>query len=210
MESEVLELLKKSKAIIDGSHFVGTSGKHLDKYINKDALYIHPELVSRMGELFALKNKDLDIEIVAGPALGGIILSQWTAYHLSILKGREILSVYTEKTSENDQIFKRGYDKLVKGSRVLVVEDLVTTGGSVKKVVNSVRGAGGNVISVCIMANRDPEFVNTESIGAPLSWLSVIKAKSWDEKDCPLCKQNVPVNTTVGHGIKFLEGKGKI
>lgn len=209
MEAEVLELLKKSNAIIDGSHFVGTSGRHINKYINKDALYIHTQMASRIGELFALKNKDLDIDVVAAPALGGIILSQWAAYHLSRLKGHEILSIYTEKTPDNNQVFKRDYDKLVKGKNVLIVEDLVTTGGSVKKVVRSVREAGGNVIRVCIMANRDPEFVNSETVGAPLSWLSIIKAESWDEKDCPMCKQNVPINTTVGHGKKYLEEKNK-
>ena len=210
MDNEVLELLKKTKAILTDSHFVGTSGRHMPSYINKDALYPHVMEVSRMGELFAEKNKDLPIDVVAAPALGGIILSTWTAYHLSKLKNKEILGIYTEKTSDGDQIFTRGYDKLVKGKNVLVIEDLTTTGGSVKKVIHSVRETGGNVVGVCVMVNRDPELVNSETIGAPFSSLAVLEFPSWDEKDCPLCKQNVPINTEVGHGKKFLEEKVKL
>jgi orotate phosphoribosyltransferase len=207
---EALDLLRKTKAILTDGHFVGTSGKHLSIYINKDALYPHTAETSRMGELFAEKNKDFDVDVVAGPALGGIILSTWTAYHLSQMKKKEILGVYTEKDADKNQVFTRGYDQLVKGKKVLVIEDLTTTGGSVKKVVDSVRNAGGEVVQVCVMVNRDPKNVNSESIGAPFSSLTVLKAESWDEADCPLCKQDVPVDTTVGHGKKYLEEKKKL
>ena len=119
----------------------------------------------------------------------------------------EILGVYTEKTPDKDQIFTRGYDKLITGKNVLVIEDLTTTGGSVKKVVDSVKKVGGKVVSVCVMVNRDPKLVTSETIGAPFSSLAVLEVPSWEEKDCPLCKENVPVNTEVGHGKKFLEAK---
>lgn len=65
-----------------------------------------------------------DIEAVVGPSLGGIILSQWTAYHLSELTGRDVLGIYTEKNEAKDQILTRGYDALVHGKRVLVIEDM--------------------------------------------------------------------------------------
>ncbi|HVA96655.1 MAG TPA: phosphoribosyltransferase family protein [Candidatus Acidoferrales bacterium] len=209
MNDEVIELLKKTNAIYTDSHFVGTSGRHMAVYINKDALYPHTAETSRIGELFAIKNKKFDIDVVAGPALGGIILSTWTAYHLSQLKKKEILGVYTEKDAEKNQIFTRGYDKLVKGKNVLIIEDLTTTGGSVKKVVNSVNAAGGKVVQVCVMVNRDPENITSETIGAPFSSLAVLKAESWDEKNCPLCKKNIPVDTRVGHGKKYLAEKAK-
>jgi orotate phosphoribosyltransferase len=207
MNDEAIKLLKQTNALLMDSHFVGTSGRHMAVYINKDALYPHTEQTSQMGELFALKNQNLDIDVVAAPALGGIILSTWTAYHLSKLKKKEILGVYTEKNAEKDQVFTRGYDKLIKGKNVLVIEDLTTTGGSVQKVVNSVKNAGGKVVQVCVMVNRDPKLVTSKTIGAPFSSLAVLKAESWEEKDCPLCKKNVPVDTTVGHGKQFLEGK---
>ena len=87
--------------------------------------------------------------------------------------------------------------------------DLTTTGGSVKKVVDSVRAVGGNVVAVCVMFNRDPDNITSETIGAPFSSLAVIKAESWNEADCPLCKKGIPINTTVGHGKKYLEEKAK-
>jgi orotate phosphoribosyltransferase len=209
MDNEALALLKQTKAVLADGHFVGTSGRHMALYINKDALYPHTAEVSRMGELFAEKNKDLDIDVVVAPALGGIVLSTWTAYHLSKLKGKEILGIYTEKDAEKNQVFTRGYDKLVAGKNVLVIEDLAQTGGSVKKVVNSVKAIGGKVMAVCVMVNKDPENITSELVGAPLRWLAELKTESWAPDDCPLCKDNIPVNTNVGHGKKFLESKTK-
>jgi orotate phosphoribosyltransferase len=209
MNDEVIEILKNTQAIIADSHFVGTSGRHFAAYINKDALYPHTKETSRIGELFAEKYKDFDIDVVVGPALGGIILSTWTAYHLSKLKNKEVLGVYTEKDLDKNQVFTRGYDKLVDEKNVLVVEDLTTTGGSVKKVVDSVRGAGGNVVAVCVMVNRDPKLVNEEFMEAPFDSLAVYEVPSYTAEECPLCKDGVPINTTVGHGKKFLEEQAK-
>ncbi|MDO9028516.1 MAG: phosphoribosyltransferase family protein, partial [Candidatus Roizmanbacteria bacterium] len=96
-----------------------------------------------------------------------------------------------------------------KGKNVLVIEDLTTTGGSVKKVVDSVKTAGGKMVAVCVMVNRDPDHVNSELVGAPFSALGVLKASAFDEAVCPLCKENVPINTDVGHGKKYLEMKKK-
>ncbi len=211
---DVVTILKKIGAVLTDDHFVYTSGKHGSVYINKDALYPHTAETSIIGKMFAEKFKEADIDVVAAPAVGGTILSQWTAYHLSQLKGKEILSAYTEKdkgttasASESAQTFRRGYDKVVAGKNVLVIEDLTTTGGSVKKVVDAVRAIGGNVVAVCVMVNRDPKNVNSETVGAPFSALGVLQASAVDEKDCELCKKGVPINTTVGHGKKYLEEK---
>jgi orotate phosphoribosyltransferase len=206
---ETIALLKKTGAILTEGHFIGTNGGHLDTYINKDALYPHTKETSRIGELFAQKYKDLDIDVVAAPALGGIILSTWTAYHLSKLKKREILGVYTEKDQVKNQVFTRGYDKLVTGKNVLAIEDLTTTGGSVKKVVTSVRQAGGKVLAVCVMVNRNSKFVTEEAVGAPFSSLAVLTLPLYTALDCPMCKKNIPINTNVGHGKKYLEEKNK-
>ncbi len=211
MDQEVLSILKRVGSVITDSHFVGTSGRHMSVYVNKDALFPHTAETSRICELFAEKNKDLGVDLVVGPALGGIILSQWTAHHLSRITGKEVLSVYTEKVSKDDgedQVFRRSYDKIVAGKNVLVLEDTTSTGGSVKKVVDTVRGVGGNVLQVCVMVNRDPETINSDTIGAPFSWLTELSADSWLEEECPLCVSGVPVNTSVGHGKKFLEKKG--
>ena len=216
MTNDVVSILKSVGAIITDSHIVYTSGKHGSVYINKDALYPHTELASKVGELFAGQFKNTDIDVVAAPAVGGTILSQWTAYHLSKLKGKEILSAYTEKdkgttasAAESEQVFRRGYDKIVRGKKILVLEDLTTTGISVKKTADAVRATGGTVVAVGVMVNRAPELVNSEFIGAPFYALGVLKAEAFDENVCPLCKKGIPINTTVGHGKKYLEEKGK-
>lgn len=203
----LLNVLKKTHAVIINDHFVYTSGKHGSVYINKDAMYPHTKYASRIGKMFAEQFKDKNIDVVAAPALGGIILSQWTAYHLSKLKKKEILGVYTEKTLEKNQIFTRGYEKLIKNKKVLVIEDLTTTGGSVKKVIESVKEHGGKVVGVGVMINRSPQEVNTQSIGAPFFALGELYVEAYEEEKCPLCKKRIPINTAVGHGKKYLNSK---
>ncbi len=206
MAKTVLDTLKKVGAVITDDHFVYTSGKHGSVYVNKDAVYPHTKETAQIGKMFAEKFKNTNIDIVAAPALGGIILSQWTAFYLSKLKGKEILGVYTEKGADKTMIFTRGYDKLIKGKKVLVIEDLITTGGSVKKVVDVVRATEGKVVGVGVMVNRVPDFVNAKMLDVPkFEALGVVKASAVDEAECPLCKKNIPVNIKIGHGKKYLE-----
>lgn len=200
MNNEVLDILQKVGALIQNDHFVGTSGLHFDTYINKDALFPHTEESSEVGKLFANKYKDNGVEVIVAPALGGIILSQWTAYHLSKITGRKVFGVYTEKTPDKKQIFTRGYEKYIKDKNVLVIEDITTTGGSVLKSINAVRGSGGKVIGACVMVNKDPIKVNSKSMGVPFNSLSEFPVETFEAERCPLCKNNVPINIKVGHG----------
>jgi len=103
----------------------------------------------------------------------------------------------------------RGYDKLVRGKKVLVVEDLTTTGSSVLKVVERVREAGGQVMAVFVLVNRNPDEVNEKMMKAPFHSLAVFRADAFEEKDCPLCKKGVPINKEVGHGKEYLAVKRK-
>lgn len=212
-EDKIIKILKKVGAVIVDDHFVYTSGKHGSVYIRKDKLYPYTRLTSKVCQMMAEQVKDLDIDVVVGPALCGIVLSQWTAFHLSKLTKKEVFSVFTEKSYEDKQIFdrpqmlKRGYDALVKGKRVLVVEDLTTTGMSVKKVVDRVKEAGGKVVSVFILVNRNPKDINSKFMGASLKSLSIFKADAYDEDKCPLCKKNIPINTEVGHGKEYIARK---
>lgn len=214
--SNVIDVLKKVGAILTNDHFVYTSGKHGSVYINKDFLYPHTKETSLVGKMFAEKFKNKAIDVVAAPAVGGTILCTWTAYYLSKLKNKEILSVYTEKdkgttasAAESEQIFRRGYDKFIKGKKVLVLEDLTTTGISVRKTVDAVKKAGGKVVAVGVMVNRNQTGVNAKTVGAPFYALGVFPAVAYDEKSCPLCKDKVPVNIKIGHGKKYMEEKGK-
>ena len=202
--SEIATILKKVNAIYTDDHFVYTSGKHGSVYINKDSLYPHSAITSQVCQILAEKCKHLDIDSVVAPALGGIILSQWISYHLSKIKNQAIFGVYAEKSVDKSFVFTRGYDQFVKGKKVLVVEDLTNTGGSVKKVVDVVREYGGEVVGVCVMVNRDPNLPAKDLFNAPLIIGAEIPAQAWEAADCPLCQQGVPVNLTLGHGKKFV------
>jgi orotate phosphoribosyltransferase len=204
MVDPVIDLLKKVHALYTDDHFVYTSGKHGSVYVNKDAIFQHPQQTTLICRMTAERYQDYDIDAVVGPAIGGIVLSQWTAYHLTQLKGKEVLGLYTEKDAQKNQVFTRGYDELVKNRKVLIVEDTTTTGGSVKKVIDTVRSTGGKVIAVCVMVNRDPINVTSEFIGAPFSALCELPTESYDAKECPFCLQGRPVNTQIGHGKKYL------
>ena len=209
MSTNLLDILQRLGAVLINDHFVYTSGKHGEVYINKDALYPHTRETSQVGRMLAelILANGLLPEVVVGPALGGIILSQWTAYHLSELLGKEVLSVYTEKDDQKNQVFTRNYDQLVAGKKVVVVEDIVTTAGSLKKTLESVRQAQGLVEAAVVMVNRNPE-VTDELVGTKFLALANLPAEAWDESEIPDWLRARPINTKVGHGKKYLQSKG--
>lgn len=207
-EQEILQMLGDVGAIITDSHIVYTSGRHGSAYVNKDAVYPHTVETSRLCRTIAERFSDMGVEVVIAPAVGGVILSQWTAHHLTEMNGSEVLGVYAEK-SEDGQTFviKRGYDGLVAGKRVLVVEDVLTTGGSARKVIEATRAAGGEVVGLGVLCNRGG--VTPQDVANPPELFALVNVtlKSWDEAECPLCEQGVPINTEIGKGREFLAQK---
>ncbi len=202
-DATLLPTLEKVGALLKSSHIVYTSGKHGESYVNKDALYPHTALTSQLCETIATHFAKEKPDVVAAPALGGIILSQWTAHHLSRLCGREVLSVYGEKLPDGGFVIKRGYDEIVANRKIVVVEDVLTTGGSVKKMVEVVRSLKGNVIGVGALCNRGG--LAAESLGVPDFFpLVTLDLQSWEASQCPLCEKKIPINTQVGKGREFL------
>ncbi|MDO8576151.1 MAG: phosphoribosyltransferase family protein [bacterium] len=205
-EAQVLEVLQKVGAFRTG-HFVFTSGLHADMYVNKDALYPYTTETSRLCREMAVRFRDKNIEAVSGPAIGAAILAQWVAYHLSEMTGHEVYAAGAEKDGEGGFVLRRGYDKIVEGKNILVVEDLTTTGGSIKKAIDAVRAAGGNVVGAIALCNRGE--VTKEMIGNPPIFDQLVKLhlEQWPESECELCQGNIPVNTDIGHGKDFLAKK---
>lgn len=206
IEQGAFRVLEKVGAILMG-HFVLTSDKHASAYVNKDAVYLHTEDISLLCWMIAEKFVNREVRVVIAPAIGGVILSQWVAHHLTNLTGEEVLAVYAEKADNGSFVIKRGYDKIVANKNVLVVEDILTTGGSVKKVVEATRANGGNVIGVSALCNRGG--ITPQDIGdvPELFALVDMNLESWDEASCPLCAQNIPINTDVGKGKEYLARK---
>jgi len=193
----VRAILEGAQAIITSSHIVYTSGKHGSAYVNKDAVYPDTARIAELCRFLADAAAPHRPEIVCGPALGGIILAQWTGHHLGLP------AVYAEKAPEGGMVLRRGYDKLVAGRRVLVVEDILNTGGSVKDAVAAVGAAGGDVVAVAALVNRGR--VTAGDVGAPaLVALLNVALDAWDADACPLCRDGVPINVEVGKGREFL------
>lgn len=202
-DSDALSMLQKCGAFRSG-HFVYTSGRHGGVYVAKDALLASPEdlheLCYRMADRFILDK----VDVVAGPAVAAAVISQVVAYQLGRLSGRPVRATYADKTAKGGFEFRRGYAPIVRGRRVLVVEDLVTTGGSLMKVVEAVRGVGGEVVGAGVLCNRGK--VAAADIGdvPKLVSLAEIELTSWAASECFLCKQGVPIDTEHGHGKEFL------
>ncbi len=208
--ADLLAMLAQVGALITDDHLVYTSGRHGPSYVNKDALYPHTAATSAACAQLAAHFAAAGVEVVAGPTVGGVILAQWTAHHLSASSGREVLAVYAEEEGAGEarrRVFRRGYDALVAGRRVLVVEDILTTGGSARMVVEAVGAAGGEVVGVGALVNRGG--VTAAQIGAPeLYCLAAVPLESYEADACPLCAAGVPVNTRVGKGAAFLASRG--
>lgn len=190
------------------------------------------ELASRAFRL--CRPRKIESVVVVGPAVGATLLSSWTAYHLNQL-GVKAIGVYADKAeigftlsegelikvngqyvsppaqaklsySDGSFVLKRGYDKKVKGKDVILVEDVLTTGGSAERAAEAVRSAGGNVLMLAAFCNRGG--VTAEKIGVPhLEAIYDVSFERFPEAECPLCKNNVPINTELGHGKAFLARK---
>jgi len=205
-EEKVKKILAKANAVLTDGHFVYVSAKHGDKYINKDAIYPHTKLVRELAKMWAEDFRKSGVEVVVGPAMGGVILSHDAAAELSKLLKKDIPGVYAEKDGDGGFTFTRGYDEFVKGKNVLIVEDILTTGGSVKKVIQMTKKAGGKVVGLGVIANRGG--VKAKDLGVKkINALINLEFNAMESKDCILCKNKVPINTNVGKGKLFLAGK---
>lgn len=206
-EIEIKKIFEETEAIITGSHIVYTSGKHGDAYVNKDAVYPYTEKISKLCSFIAEDFEEIEIDTVIGPVVGGVALAQWTAHHLSKLQGKEIFAVCADKSEGGGFEIKRGQDKFIKGKKVLVVEDILNTGGSVKKVVETVEEKGGEVVGVGALCNRGN--VTHEQIGnvPELKVLMNVSLEAYYEADCPHCKNEIPINISVGKGADYLKKK---
>jgi len=203
-KEEIYKLLLDVGAIVRNSHIVYTSGRHGSDYVNKDAIYLHPSIASKLATEMAKRHVGMGIEVVCGPERGGIILSQWVAYHLSKEEGREVLAVFAEK-GNGGYVLKRGYSNFIRGKRVLLAEDILTTGKSIGMVVELIRGLGGDIVGIAAICNRG-NVTQVDVGGVRIDPLIELSLPSWSAEECPLCKKGVPINEELGKGANFRRG----
>lgn len=143
---EVIAYFKEAGALLEG-HFIYASGRHGRQFIQAARILQYPDKVEAMCKAIAEHFKDADVQLVIGPATGGIILAYETARHVGCR------GAFVEKDGEGGMALKRGF-RLDPGTRVLIVEDVITTGGSVKKAMNHLRERGAEIVGVGVLADR--------------------------------------------------------
>jgi len=180
-EAEVKDLFVKYGAILEG-HFLLTSGLHSGMYVEKFQVLQYPKATEQLCAGFADKFKDEKIDVVIGPVTGGIILAHETAKHFGTR------AIFAERDNGRMAI-KRGFE-IKPGERVLIVEDIVTTGGSVMEVIDVVKEWGGVVAGVAMLVDRSGGAVD---FGAPAKALLTLNIKTYAPDNCPLCQQGLPL-----------------
>lgn len=172
---KTLDLLKKSDALLEG-HFLLSSGKHSDRYIQCAKLIENPEYCEQVAKIIAqkLKEADLGVDLCVGPAMGGVIIS----YELARALGTH--AIFTERV-DNEMTLRRGFE-ITEGARVIVVEDVITTGKSSFETVDVIRSYGAEVVALASIVNRS----NKDEInGLPIISASKIDVNTYDADDLP-------------------------
>ena len=181
MDNNILKLLKESGAFMEG-HFLLTSGRHSDKYIEKFRLMESPEHLDKICNLMAKQFIEKGIDIVLGAAIGGILLSSGVAKYLNKK------SIFTERVKSNMEL-RRGFD-IKSNDRVLIVEDIVTTGGSIFELIEVVKQNNGEVAGITSIADR-----NIEDIDFGFDYKPLLKypVQSWDANNVPSWLAETPL-----------------
>jgi orotate phosphoribosyltransferase len=182
------ELLKLCGAYQEG-HFELRSGRHSGGYVEKFRFLERPEIASELCRAMAEIYRDSKVERVAGPALGGVII----AYEVARALG--VPCAFAERVGEKLE-FRRGFN-FKSGERVLVVEDIVTTGGSAREVVEAVRSAGADPIGAAVLVNRSGRPLD---LGTPAVALLDLNIESFPPEECPLCRDGIRLHAPGSKG----------
>ena len=180
MDNKIYQLLVDRGAIMEG-HFVLTSGLHSNKYVEKFRILEDPKSLAAMCKAMADKYRDDYIDIVVSAAIGGILISSGVAKELGV-KG-----IFCERTN-GEMVFKRGFS-IPKRANVLVVEDIVTTGGSIKEILQILDLLDVNLIGVCTLAHRG----DTIDFGSRYDTLVNINIETWKESQIPDWLAQIPI-----------------
>jgi orotate phosphoribosyltransferase len=181
-ETEIIEVLESRGAVLRG-HFRLSSGRHSDVFVQKFRVFEDPRLTQRFGESIAELFPN-GFDLVASPAIGAITLG------FAVALAAEVKMIFAER-HEGFLTFRRGFT-IEPHARALVVEDVITTGGSAREVVSLVKDSGAEVVGVGALLDRaDP--ASSHDLGAPLRALVKLETASWDPADCPLCARAEPI-----------------
>lgn len=186
MAPSLTELFEETGAYLHG-HFRLTSGLHSGEYLQCAKVLAHPAYAERLGVELADKLKPLlnrNVAAVVSPAIGGIVIGH------EVARALDARALFTERDSaSNEMTLRRGFE-IAEDEPVLVIEDVITTGGSTKDVIRVLQAAGAHVLAAGSIIDRSNGRVD---LGVPRVALETLNPTSYDPNDCPLCHQGVPV-----------------
>lgn len=189
---DVEALLRSTGAILEG-HFGLTSGRHSGVYIEKFRIMEDPAATAALCGMIADRFRGAGATAVVGPAMGGVILAYETAKQLgSLPDGSQVRGFFAEKGSDGGLLFDRGF-AVEPGQPLLVVDDVLTTGGSVKQLLSLVQRAGAKVVGVGMLIDRTDGGVD---FGVPFYACHRTNIESYAPDACPLCKTGLELVET--------------
>jgi len=177
----VEDVLRESKALLKG-HFLLTSGRHSEYYVEKIKIINNPKFVDILCEKLAEQLRSIECDLIVGPAYGGIVL----AYEVAKKLGKRF--VFTQRKDEKMTI-RSGFE-VYPGDKAVIIEDIITTGGSVKEVIEVLKNNELDVKAIGCIVDRSGGSVD---FGYELISLLTMQIETWDADNCPLCKSGVPL-----------------
>ena len=175
----IIEELKASEALLEG-HFLLSSGKHSNRYCQCAKLLQYPQRAEKVVGVLAKKLEEVEFDIVVGPAMGGIVV----AYELA--RQLKKPGIFSERV-DGEMTFKRGFE-IKKGQKVVISEDVITTGKSSLEVAKLIEELGGEVVGMCCIVDR-----RSESVQLPYPVYGAIKLEFeiYEKDNCPMCEQGI-------------------
>ena len=180
-ESEVLELFRQTGAFLEG-HFQLSSGLHSSKYLQCALVLQHPRHAEALGRALAALVR-MEADVVVSPAMGGLIIGHEVARALGVRH------IFAERDPARRMTLRRGF-RIAPGERALIVEDVITTGGSSLEVAELLRGLGAQVAGAASIIDRSG---GAADLGVPRVALATLAVEAWPPEQCPLCAQGLPV-----------------
>ena len=177
-----IDIFRQTGALLDG-HFLYTSGRHGRQFLQAARVLQYPDHAEALCKAMAESAQHDRVDLVVGPATGGIILAYETARHL------RCRAAFTEKDGAGGMALKRGF-ALKPGTRVLVVEDIITTGGSVQKTIEHLAARGAEVVAVSVLIDRSGGLARFPCPFRPLATLTL---ENWPAEGCALCATGQPL-----------------
>lgn len=181
-DASIEDLFEAAGALRRG-HFLLKSGRHSDRYLEKFAVLQFPSMTVEIGRRLADALAPYDPTLVVGPTTGGVLLAYETARQLEARLGRPVRGVFAEPMERGRRALRRGWP-VGPDDRIVVVDDILTTGASLVETIDAVGAAGGRPLAAAVIVDRSTQVVN---LGIPLLPLARIEIGSWEADRCPRC-----------------------